>query len=790
MSAGSPICQGNSETISVNLSGGTAPYTVTLNNGGGTQTSASPVVFTVAPSSTTVYSVTTASDSENCPATVNGSTTVTVNSLPVATITPNPASVSAGSSGNQASGPAGMASYAWTIANGSITSANNLQTITYTSGMEGSVTLGLTVFNPAGCTASGSAMVPITLAPVTTSGWSFRTNYFNSFTFTDALPSAPAIMTLAFDGTNYWSAGGGYANAGYAQYDTNGGLIETFGGGLDFRSVFTNGNGFVLARAYDSGVIYEQTSPGVFAPSGVTLTGGYLDPQASVVLSGAGTEYLAMYNGAVSQWDLGGNFLSTVTLQGYGSLNGETADSTPARGIAAFGDFWLTYNGADIVSVWDTFGNRRVNITLSGAGTNLSGVGTNPYSAYSFSYCNGKVFLVNLPGGTWRGYDVGSVGKVAIYGAPSTASWNSDVQSKILGTGLFAQVDAILASSGYPVPGLTNLQYYEAVLAYTDAAFSSATDLGNALASYVDEGGGVVLATFCFVNAGYGIAGNLVSENDLPFSLSSQAEPGNLTMIEDVPTHPIFTGVSSFNGGTSSYQNSPIAITNGGTQLAHWSDGQPLVGINDIEPGRTVGLNFYPPSSDARSDFWDSSTSGGLLMANSLLWAGKVPPLILSGPASQVQPIGGSATFTVNAVGLPPLAYQWYQNGSNIAGATTNSLTFAVQTNGAGQYSVIVSNSYGLAISEMAALNSPIHFLPFTVSAGGAFSLYLGTADGSPLTADRASRINIFSTTDLSLPFSQWMPLATLPTLTNGLLWVQGLSVTNSETFFQAVESP
>ena len=863
--SGSTICAGNSATVSVSLSGGIGPYTVTLNNGGGTATNASPVVLTVSPSATTTYSVATALDSEGCPATVTGSATVTVDSLPTASITPSPTSVCSGSSGNQAigpagmsgyswtvangsivngghsqtltyaagvsgsvtlgltvtnssgcsattstqvtinplpyasisplptmvgantpgnqaSGPAGVSSYAWTILNGEITSATNLQTITYVSGKEGSVTLQLTVFNASGCPASVSAIVPIIQEPGTPSGWSFRTNYFNSFTFTDALPAAPATMTLAFDGTNYWSAGGGNTIAGCARYDTNGVLISTNNAGLDFRSVFTDANGTVLARAYSSGVIYEQTSPGLFVPSGVTLTGGTLDPQASVAMNGAGTEYVAMLDGAVSQWDPDGNFLSTLTLQGYGSLTGETAGSVPARGIAAFGNFWLTYNGAGTVTVWDTFGYRRANITLTGAGTSSS-------SDYSFSYCNGKVFIVDSPGGTWRGYDVGSFGKVAIYGAPSTASWNSDVQSKLLGTGLFVQVDANLVSSPNPVPGLTNLQHYEAALVYSDTSFTSASNIGNALASYVTGGGGVVLATFGFLNNSFGISGNLASGDYLPFDTGGQASPGNLTMVEDLPSHVIFTGVSSFNGGTSSYQDT-IAITNGGTQLAHWSNLQPLIGIKDIEPGRTVGLNFYPPSSDARSDFWVSSTSGALLMANSLLWAGKVPPMILSGPSNQVQAVGQPATFTVSAVGLPPLTYQWYRNGTNIPGATGKSFTFTVATNGAAQYSVIVSNSYGLAISDIGALDSPTHFLPFTVSAGGAFTLYLGTIDGSPITQYRASRTKFFSTANLTIPFSQWLQLTNPTILTNGQIWVQDLSVTNSQTFFQAVETP
>lgn len=39
---------------------------------------------------------------------------------------------------------------------------------------------------------------------------------------------------------------------------------------------------------------------------------------------------------------------------------------------------------------------------------------------------------------------------------------------------------------------------------------------------------------------------------------------------------------------------------------------------------RSVELNFYPPSSAARSDFWSGTgNSGGLMMARSILWASK-----------------------------------------------------------------------------------------------------------------------------------------------------------------------
>jgi hypothetical protein len=82
----------------------------------------------------------------------------------VATITPTPAAVCANSTGNTASGPAGMSGYAWGIANGTITSATNGQGITYTAGASGTVTLSLTVTAPNGCIASGTA--PVTINPV------------------------------------------------------------------------------------------------------------------------------------------------------------------------------------------------------------------------------------------------------------------------------------------------------------------------------------------------------------------------------------------------------------------------------------------------------------------------------------------------------------------------------------------------------------------------------------------------------------------------------------------------
>ena len=212
--------------------------------------------------------------------------------------------------------------------------------------------------------------------------------------------------------------------------------------------------------------------------------------------------------------------------------------------------------------------------------------------------------------------------RMAVFGAPSTASWNIDVKNKLESTGLFTTVDAFLVSPGSPVPTLAQLQQYNAVLVYSDTSFNNNVAIGNVLADYMDGGGNVVLCTFAFWNSqGLSIQGRIKTADYLPFTVSNQSSPGGLTLVAVDPLHPILNGVSSFNGGSSSYHNSPITTAAGATLIANWSNGQPLVATRIPTAGRIVGLNFYPPSSAARGDFWLTSTDGARLMANALLWA-------------------------------------------------------------------------------------------------------------------------------------------------------------------------
>jgi hypothetical protein len=82
--SGSPtICEGESTNITVTITGGTAPYSVTYNDGNGNTTVGSLVLgansLPVSPTGTTSYSLVSVTDNASCTGSISGTATVTVN---------------------------------------------------------------------------------------------------------------------------------------------------------------------------------------------------------------------------------------------------------------------------------------------------------------------------------------------------------------------------------------------------------------------------------------------------------------------------------------------------------------------------------------------------------------------------------------------------------------------------------------------------------------------------------------------------------------------------------------
>jgi hypothetical protein len=128
------------------------------------------------------------------------------------------------------------------------------------------------------------------------------------------------------------------------------------------------------------------------------------------------------------------------------------------------------------------------------------------------------------------------------------------------------------------------------------------------------------------------------------------------------------------------------------------------------------------------------------------IWDGCEPaatgPLVTVPPASNTVCSGGSATFSVTAIGQATLNYQWRKgvanlsDGGNIAGATTNMLTIspAGPADAASNYNCKVTNACKSVSSNNAAL---------TVIPGG-------TGDGNGDSLVNGSDISLFVTALLS----------------------------------------
>jgi len=207
---------------------------------------------------------------------------------------------------------------------------------------------------------------------------------------------------------------------------------------------------------------------------------------------------------------------------------------------------------------------------------------------------------------------------VLIAGAPGTAGWLDDVVAKIKAVGIVpGNIDKFYINTGTPT--VQQLSQYAAVMVFTDAGAQNATLLGDNVAAYNDAGGGVVQAVFSW-HTSIPLGGRWQSGGYSPLNYATQSSGVRLFLgTKHLPNHPVLANVNAFDGGSASYHNNG-GLAAGAVLIADWTNGQPLIAERTGKTGRIIGLNFYPPSSDARSDFWLASTDGGRMMANALVY--------------------------------------------------------------------------------------------------------------------------------------------------------------------------
>ncbi|MGA2786622.1 MAG: LamG-like jellyroll fold domain-containing protein [Verrucomicrobiota bacterium] len=190
--------------------------------------------------------------------------------------------------------------------------------------------------------------------------------------------------------------------------------------------------------------------------------------------------------------------------------------------------------------------------------------------------------------------------------------------------------------------------------------------------------------------------------NTITFSTTGLSPHGDLTgsrNVRDGQWHHVagvYDGTNMFL-----YVDGMLDVSQAATGAIAQNNDPMCIGVN-------LSAKFFNGLIDEVSIYNRALTASEIYTIYAVGSEGKCPlaaPLIVSQPTNQKLAVGGTATFNVSARGMPPLSYQWNFSGTNMVGATNQTLTLTnLQMNQAGNYAVLVTNLYGSTLSSNALL--------------------------------------------------------------------------------------
>jgi MYXO-CTERM domain-containing protein len=204
----------------------------------------------------------------------------------------------------------------------------------------------------------------------------------------------------------------------------------------------------------------------------------------------------------------------------------------------------------------------------------------------------------------------------------ASSSTGGDVQAKIMGTGAFSKVDLINVSNLNSTPTVQAMKAYDAVAIYSYIDFDNPVAIGNNLADYLDQGGGVVVFDYETYEDAYQIQGRWVTDYALMAiqpSLNIPTKGFGLGKIDEMGS-PLLDNVVKFGCGIAGCHHLSSVVQHGGIVVAEHLDGTPLVLRGAFAGHRVVELNFFPASNSLGNGEWDRTTDGATLMKNALLY--------------------------------------------------------------------------------------------------------------------------------------------------------------------------
>ena len=212
-----------------------------------------------------------------------------------------------------------------------------------------------------------------------------------------------------------------------------------------------------------------------------------------------------------------------------------------------------------------------------------------------------------------------------------------------------------------------------------------------------------------------------------------------------------------------------VTVTNA-SGTVNWGDGtqssitQPAM---MLEKTYTAAGNYSIVITANWSGYSGSTPESGVATVTDLVQVVTtcLAPQIVTQPSNEVVLAGSTAQFTVSASSSVPMTYQWYfdTNAQVFSASAFATLSLPnVTPFSAGFYSVLITNAFGSATSQVASLRVVTPLISNIKNANGKMTLNFA---GLPNASTR-----IWATTNLEVP-SDWAPIFTNTTTTTNGTW-------------------
>jgi sugar lactone lactonase YvrE len=511
------------------------------------------------------------------------------------------------------------------------------------------------------------------------------------------------ITTVAGNGYQGYFGDGGAATKASLNYpssvavDITGNLYITDRNNNVVRKVETNGTITTVAGNFLSG--------GGYSGDGGAATNANLQNPAGVAVDPAGNLFIADEgNQVIRKVDTNG--IITTVAGNYSSGSGYSGDGGPAtnasmqnpEGVAAdaSGNLFIADSGNSVIRKVDTNGIITT-VAGDGFGGGYSGDGGAATDA-SLSYPAGLA-LDGVGDLFIADEDNNVIRKVDTNGIITTVAGNNAYGGLYFGDGDLATNASLNRPSGVAVDVSGNLfvaDWLNFVVREVGTNGIITTVAGNGTAGYTGDGGPATSA-------------------ELDITLSC--------------------------GRWCGFYNNPlgVAVDAAGNLIIADSDNERVREV--VFPGPTLILENVERANAGSYSVVVSSPYGSITSVVATLEV-FFPPSVVGQRGTQAVAVGNSATLGVDATGTPPLSFFWYRNGTNLVAVSTNS-TFSLANavfSDAGIYTVVVTNLFGSASSEVAAIS--VGYPPVitnepagqTAMAGSNVTLAVAASGGGPYT--------------------------------------------------------